>query len=346
MGYCHSQGKRSLNPDAPEFHPNFNCFSTNHTNTSVTNLIRPPNHIHVHPPNYYHSHLPLPLPHNHFLSPPIHQNYPYNGVVFPHLNHPGPSPMQPQPQPQPQPPQRQLAEAPLVWRPKSRAASRLKGGGVAVRGRSTSRRRVEFSNKERKQGFEYNNNNNNNNDFSKLGRISGEKMREKAVIIPVKPNGTETTAMIRNIPNQYTREMLIKFLDEFCRLENQKLEPNDKRQPFAAYNFIYLPIDFVRRANKGYAFVNFTNPVAVWKLHLAYSNQTWDHFKSTKICRINCATIQGKESLLNHFGKSIFVCNHEDYLPVCFSPPRDGSGASVEETTIGKHISSSSRLIG
>ncbi|XP_048493157.1 protein terminal ear1 homolog [Beta vulgaris subsp. vulgaris] len=173
--------------------------------------------------------------------------------------------------------------------------------------------------------------------------FGGERKFQKQIFMNVKPNGTKTTAMIRNIPNQYTRDMLIKFLDEFCQRENQNMEPNDDHQPFA-FDFVYLPMDFKRDANKGYAFVNFTHPIAVWKLHLACSNQRWEHCKSPKICRINYASIQGYEKLVEHFGRSRFVCNHEDYLPLCFNPPRDGSGDSVAETTIGKRFSSSSYL--
>ncbi|XP_021752930.1 protein terminal ear1 homolog [Chenopodium quinoa] len=223
-----------------------------------------------------------------------------------------------------------------VW-PKSPAIGRNEDGSGGATGRSRSRIRDIINNNEMKQGFDTSNNNRN------IGRgyIGGERKIEGRVVMAVKPNGSETTAMIRNIPNQYTREMLIKFLDEFCRIENQRLRPNHNRQPLA-YDFLYLPIDFVSGANKGYAFVNFTHAIAVWKLHLACSNQPWSHCKSPKICKINYASIQGKERLEEHFGRSRFICNHDDYLPVCFSPPRDGSGASVAETTIGTRISSSS----
>lgn len=38
---------------------------------------------------------------------------------------------------------------------------------------------------------------------------------------------------------------------------------------------------------------------------------------------------QGKKALVEHFGHTAFACESDDYLPVCFSPPRDGS--KVEE---------------
>eukprot|EP00439_Symbiodinium_sp_Y106_P084116 s109_g24.t3 len=51
-----------------------------------------------------------------------------------------------------------------------------------------------------------------------------------------------TTVMMRNLPNNYTRSMLLQLLDS--------------RDFAGQYDFVYLPIDFTRRANLGYAFVN------------------------------------------------------------------------------------------
>merc|ERR1719321_875490 len=51
-----------------------------------------------------------------------------------------------------------------------------------------------------------------------------------------------TTVMLRNIPNNYTRAKLLELLD--------------KEGFLACYDFIYLPMDFKRNANLGYAFLN------------------------------------------------------------------------------------------
>jgi hypothetical protein len=54
-----------------------------------------------------------------------------------------------------------------------------------------------------------------------------------------------TTVMIRNMPNNYTRDMLLELVDSMG---------------FAGtYDFAYLPIDFQSQAGLGYAFLNFSS---------------------------------------------------------------------------------------
>ncbi|GLT72788.1 hypothetical protein SLA2020_446920 [Shorea laevis] len=147
----------------------------------------------------------------------------------------------------------------------------------------------------------------------------------------------KTTIMIRNIPSKYTRNMLVEFLDNHCMLENQKAKTHDNLEEHivSAFDFVYLPIDFRTGCNKGYAFVNFTDPRAVWKFYLAADKQTWGLFHSNKIREIAYARLQGEE-LLRHFESMGFPCESVEVLPVCFSPPRDGSKELVKERRVGK----------
>ncbi|GMN55761.1 hypothetical protein TIFTF001_024882 [Ficus carica] len=88
--------------------------------------------------------------------------------------------------------------------------------------------------------------------------------------------------------------------------------------------------------NKGYAFVNFTSPQAASKFSEVANGQTWDHFHSFKRREIARARLQGKEELIRHFKSMVFPCGSEEFLPVWFVPPRDGTNKeSVTETTVG-----------
>lgn len=57
------------------------------------------------------------------------------------------------------------------------------------------------------------------------------------------------------------------------------------------------------KANKGYAFVNFTNPTGASRMYQAYHNFRWEclpikklNFRSKKVCEISPAKIQVKLS--------------------------------------------------
>lgn len=115
------------------------------------------------------------------------------------------------------------------------------------------------------------------------------------------------------------------------------------------------------RCNLGYAFVNFTTTGAALRLYKLLHKLKWEAFCSKKVCEITYARLQvqhlisfyfgvyniclniyvndldeqGKESLVEHFKVSIFPCDSDDYLPVVFSPPRDGSASCPEPKTIG-----------
>ncbi|XP_010321307.1 protein terminal ear1 homolog [Solanum lycopersicum] len=140
----------------------------------------------------------------------------------------------------------------------------------------------------------------------------------------------KTTVMIRNIPNQFRREPFMLFLDHYCSLNHWE------------YDFLYLPMDFRTNNNVGYAFVNFTSGCAASEIREVLRYFKWTSvetptgiFSSRKICVVSWARIQGKDLLVKHFSQSKFICDTDEYLPVVFSPPRNGSSRLTAPMTIG-----------
>ncbi|KAL8467185.1 hypothetical protein ACS0TY_036050 [Phlomoides rotata] len=133
-----------------------------------------------------------------------------------------------------------------------------------------------------------------------------------------------TTVMIKNLPNQLRRDFMLEFLDGYCK--SHSLE----------YDFFYLPMDFSKENNLGYAFVNLTSMEAAIKFRGLLQNYEWGTvttemgtYLSKKICEVKWATTQGKEGQLQRFQNSIFACDKLEFLPVVFDPPRNGSNGDV-----------------
>ncbi|XP_044405585.1 protein MEI2-like 7 [Triticum aestivum] len=146
---------------------------------------------------------------------------------------------------------------------------------------------------------------------------------------------SRTTVMIRNIPNKLTRPSMMKLLDDHCARVNRRRGP-------AAYDFLYLPMDFRQRcSNKGYAFVNFTTAEAARGLHYALHGRGWHRsLGSAKIINIAAAYMQGRHRLVRHFSRSTFACHTDEYLPAVFSPPRDGTAdpPPAEPRHLGRRV--------
>ncbi|KAL8535286.1 hypothetical protein ACS0TY_011056 [Phlomoides rotata] len=132
-----------------------------------------------------------------------------------------------------------------------------------------------------------------------------------------------TTVMIKNIPNKYSQKLLLNMLDNHCIHCNEQITGGED-QPLSSYDFVYLPIDFINKCNVGYGFVNMTSPEATLRLYKAFHHQNWEVFNSRKICQVTYARLQGLEALREHFKNSKFPGDTEEYMPVVFSPPRDG----------------------
>ena len=142
-----------------------------------------------------------------------------------------------------------------------------------------------------------NNNNNNNkgsvnafpfkkitkNHFLKTEISKGEKQLINLDNI-INGKDTRTTLMIRNIPIKYTDEKLIEELEEFK----------------GKFDCVYMPYDFEKGGNKGYAFINLIHPFHILLFKEKFQNKTWTHFESKKICELNNANFQGISDIQKH----------------------------------------------
>ena len=85
--------------------------------------------------------------------------------------------------------------------------------------------------------------------------------------------GERTTVMLRNVPNNYNRDMFLAMLDE---------------HGFAGrYDFVYLPCDFYRQANLGYAFVNLVDDAAVDALWQTFDGFSGWSLPTAKVCQVS-----------------------------------------------------------
>jgi hypothetical protein len=116
-----------------------------------------------------------------------------------------------------------------------------------------------------------------------------------------------TTVMLRNMPNNYSRTMLLELLDA---------------EGFAGqYDFLYLPMDFQSRASLGYAFINFTSSdsaEAFWRVFDGYSN--WA-IPSRKMSGVSWSgPHQGLEAHIERYRNSPVMAEStpDEYKPILF----------------------------
>jgi hypothetical protein len=117
----------------------------------------------------------------------------------------------------------------------------------------------------------------------------------------------QTTLMLRNLPNNYSRSMFLGMLDS--------------KGFSGVYDFVYLPIDFSSRACLGYAFVNLTDPATVprfWKTFDGYSKWV---LPSRKVCTVSWSgPHQGLEAHIERYRNSPVMHDSvpDEYKPLVF----------------------------
>lgn len=108
-------------------------------------------------------------------------------------------------------------------------------------------------------------------------RSSGGKSKASPAVhgassVEVATDPPLTTVMLRNLPNRYTRAMLLDMLDE----------------DFAGrYDFVYLPIDFKTHNGLGYAFVDLNSPEDAKAFRSHFEGFSRWCLQSDKICTVS-----------------------------------------------------------
>merc|ERR1719158_2348863 len=125
--------------------------------------------------------------------------------------------------------------------------------------------------------------------------------------------------MLRNIPNDYTRAMLLELLDT--------------RGLATKYDFVYLPVDFNRMASLGYAFVNFSSHEDADFARVCLQGFNQWAVQSQKVCEVCWGEpLQGLAAHIERY-RSSPVMHHtvpEHFKPAIF---RDGVQMAFPQPT-------------
>lgn len=117
----------------------------------------------------------------------------------------------------------------------------------------------------------------------------------------------QTTVMLRNIPNNYSRALLIELLDS---------------ESFnGLYDFLYLPFDFQTQACLGYAFLNLIDVTAVerfWRTFDWYSNRAIPSWKQIRVSWSSAK--QGLDANVERYRNSPVMAESipDEYKPAMF----------------------------
>mmetsp|Transcript_70397 Transcript_70397/g.139655 ORF Transcript_70397/g.139655 Transcript_70397/m.139655 type:complete len:540 (-) Transcript_70397:117-1736(-) len=152
------------------------------------------------------------------------------------------------------------------------------------------------------------------------GGAGGAEEKQTAMTTPAESNETSndnkamgncTTVMLRNIPNKYTREMLIKQLNVDFNGE---------------YDFMYLPIDFKNKCNVGYGFINFRSSGVCDKFvkdfHGVDVRKCLPGLNSKKVVEVTPARVQGLTENVRRLRNSPVMnqlVDHPEWMPLLFN---------------------------
>jgi len=99
-----------------------------------------------------------------------------------------------------------------------------------------------------------------------------------------------TSAMMRNLPNDYTRSMLLELLhaEGFGGL----------------FDFVYIPVDFRSGSGLGYSFINFISLDSAEQFRQHFSGFNRWAVASDKVCDVTWSSLQGLEAHVERYRSS------------------------------------------
>jgi hypothetical protein len=126
------------------------------------------------------------------------------------------------------------------------------------------------------------------NPQTKSDRLPSKKQDLKD--LEMEPVDEITTLMVRGIPCSFSQDVLMKIIDQ-AGMKGR-------------YDFFYLPRAGNNGSNLGYAFINFTDGAGADQMMATFNGVPLDPSRSTKICTISQADIQGLGNLRKHFRRT------------------------------------------
>ena len=107
-----------------------------------------------------------------------------------------------------------------------------------------------------------------------------------------------TTVMIKNIPNKFNKDLLLKIFDQHFK---------------GTYNIFVLPTDVNKYKNFGYSFINFTSCYFIPYFYFMFNGKMWNSTNSKKICELTYSKVQGKDNLMQHYPTKILYVIEDGY---------------------------------
>merc|ERR1719261_1151155 len=124
-----------------------------------------------------------------------------------------------------------------------------------------------------------------------------------------------TTVMLRNMPNNYTRDMLLDLVNSMGFT--------------GCYDFAYLPVDFKSQAGLGYAFINFVSTAEAQRCFECFEGFSEWRVPSEKVCTVTWGSpYQGLEAHIERYQNSP-VMHHsipDEWKPILL----DCEGARID----------------